>query len=78
MRSMATQLVRYKKGKLQVEVMTKPGSVLKYRAGKLGFDNVLQSDDIWKNSSKGERAANADLMYGYAVVLSACVLVFTS
>jgi len=45
-----------------VEVMTKPGSVLKYRAGKLGFDNVLQSDDIWKNSSKGERAANADLM----------------
>jgi len=37
------------------------GSVLKYRQGALGFDNVLVSDVIWKNINKGERANTEEL-----------------
>lgn len=40
------QVVRYKSGKHTFEVMTKLGSVLKYRAGELGFTNVLEADIV--------------------------------
>ena len=40
------QLVRYKSGKHQFEVACKPGTVLQYRAQKIGFDKVLESDVV--------------------------------
>jgi len=40
------QKVRMKRGKIILEVMTHPGTVLKYRAKKLSFDKVLLSDVI--------------------------------
>lgn len=55
------QLVRYKSGKHHFEVLVKPGTVPKYREGKLGFDNVILSDIIFKKYSKAERAAPSDL-----------------
>jgi len=35
------QIVRHKVGGSNFEVLTKIGSVLKYRKGNLGWDNVL-------------------------------------
>jgi len=57
-----SQLVRYKKGKKVFEVLTKPGSVRKYRIGKLGWDNVLVSDQIFTNSKKANLAKGTDLI----------------
>jgi len=59
------QLVRYKAGKVTFEVLTKVGSVLKYRDGKLGWDNVLFVDEIFKNQTKGERANAEDLKLAF-------------
>lgn len=56
-----SQLVRYKTGKYNFEVMTNVGSALKYRKQELGLDNVIQADIIFKNQSKSERANLADL-----------------
>jgi len=55
------QLVRYKSGKFNFEVLTKVGSVLKYREGKLGWDNVPFADEVFKNFSKAERAKSEEL-----------------
>jgi ribosome maturation protein SDO1 len=55
------QLVRYKHGGHTFEVLTKPGTVLKYRKGLLGWDNVLVSDEVFKTASKAEKASAADL-----------------
>jgi ribosome maturation protein Sdo1 len=55
------QLVRYKSGKIQFEVLVKPGTVPKYREGKLGIDNVLFSDIIFKKYSKAEKATPTEL-----------------
>lgn len=41
------QVVKYKVGKQTFEVLTKPGTVLKYRKGLLGsLDNVVLTDDV--------------------------------
>lgn len=41
------QIVKFKVGKVHFEVLTKPGSVLKYRKGQIGsIDNVLMTDDV--------------------------------
>lgn len=41
------QIVKFKAGKVIFEILTKPGTVLKYRDGKIGsIDNVLFSDDV--------------------------------
>lgn len=45
------QVVRYKSGKLTFEVMTKPGSVLKFRAGQLDFAQVLEADIVRRSRS---------------------------
>ncbi len=37
-----------------VEILCKPGSVLKYRDGKLGVDKVLVTDQIYKNIARGD------------------------
>ena len=57
------QLVRYKVGgKHQFEIMVKPGTVLKYREGKIeSLDAVLFSDMVFSNQSKAERANDSDL-----------------
>jgi ribosome maturation protein SDO1 len=56
------QLVKFKSGKHTFEVATKPGSVLKYRAQQLGINNVLETEVVWKDISKGDRASSADLI----------------
>lgn len=58
---MSANLVRFKQGKTSFEVMVKPGSVKKYREGKLSIQDVIETDVIFKNQSKGERVNAADL-----------------
>lgn len=58
---MTTQLVRYKQGKNTFEIMVKPGTVKKYREGKLDINSVIETDVIFKNQSKGDRANGNDL-----------------
>jgi len=55
------QVVRYKVGKSNFEILTKPGSVLKYREGKLGWDNVPFADVVYKNQAKGDKASAIEL-----------------
>jgi len=55
------QLVRYQHGKTKFEVLTKPGSALKYRQGKLGWDKVLMAEAVFTNSSRGDVAGGKDL-----------------
>jgi ribosome maturation protein SDO1 len=54
-------IVKYKAGKSEFEIICKPETVLKYRNGKLSRDKVLISDEIYTNSSRGNRAKEADL-----------------
>jgi ribosome maturation protein SDO1 len=55
------QIVRYKVGKTNFEILTRPGSVREFKAGKLGWNRVLSVDEIFTNSSKGDRASKSDL-----------------
>jgi ribosome maturation protein SDO1 len=55
------QVVKYKKGKNSFEIITKPGSVKLFLAGKLGWDKVLAADAIFTNYSKANLARNSDL-----------------
>jgi len=54
--------VRYKVGKDSFEILTKPGAVLKFKDGKLGFGNVLFADEIFADQNKGQRANEPDLI----------------
>ena len=59
---MAFQIVRYKHAKLTFELMTNPGSVRKWRKQEISnINDVIQSDIIFKNQSKAEKANAADL-----------------
>merc|ERR1712228_497286 len=55
------QIVRYQKGKLKFEVLTKKGSVAKYRAQRLGLQHVLLIDTIYSKCSQGKVAKSTDL-----------------
>jgi len=55
------QTVRYKSGKHHFEVLCHPGTVNKYREGKIGWDNTIYTETIFTNQSKGLRANEADL-----------------
>jgi len=55
------QVVRYKHGKTNFEVACKVGTVLKYRKGQLAFENVLSSEEIWKDIKKGDRPSADEL-----------------
>lgn len=55
------QYVRYKKEKHCFEIMTKPGSVRLFLAGKLGWDKVLSADIIFTNAKKGNIAREQEL-----------------
>lgn len=54
-------VVRLKKGKKQFEILVNHGTVEKYREGKLGWNKVAYVDQVYKNSSKGDRATTSDL-----------------
>lgn len=47
-----SQLVKYVSGKKRFEVLTKEGSVRKFREGKLGWNNVLMAEQIFTDSKK--------------------------
>jgi ribosome maturation protein SDO1 len=55
------QLVKYTSGKKRFEVLTKDGSVKKFREGKLGWNNVLFADQVFTDSKKGNVAKDKDL-----------------
>lgn len=55
------QLVKYKKGKISFEIVTKPGSVKLFLNNKLGWDKVLAADAIFTNYKKGNVAKMSDL-----------------
>lgn len=57
-----SQIVRYKKGKKVFEVVTNPGSVRKYREGKLKWPSVLVADQVFTNFRKGNVANATDLI----------------
>jgi ribosome maturation protein SDO1 len=56
-----SQVVRYKKGKVVFEVLTEAGAAAKFREGRVPWEQVLVTDIIFKNQSKGERAKEEDL-----------------
>jgi ribosome maturation protein Sdo1 len=43
------QVVRYKAGKITFELLTKPGNALKFKEGKVVWDNVTFSDEVSAN-----------------------------
>lgn len=54
--------VRIKKGGSSVEILCKPGSIEKFREGRLGFDNCVMSDDlIFSNAQKMTKAKESDV-----------------
>jgi len=59
------QVVRYKHGKINFEVACKVGTVLKYRKAQLGFEDVLYSEEIWKDLKKGDRPSLEELMASF-------------
>jgi len=62
---MQHQLVKYKSGTYYFEIATNLGSVLKYRDGKIGWDKVAFTDEIFKNLAKGERATRDELKQAF-------------
>lgn len=55
------QIVRYQKGKIKFEILTKKGAALKYKQKKLGLQNVLMIDTIFSKISQGKIAKSTDL-----------------
>jgi len=52
------QVVKYKDGKNNFELMCKPGAALKFREGNLkSVNDVLFSDEIYSDQGKAERAS---------------------
>ncbi|KAL6069520.1 Shwachman-Bodian-Diamond protein-like protein [Balamuthia mandrillaris] len=62
---MSFQVVRHKVDRTTFEVLCKPGAALKFREGKLGWSNVLFSDEIFTDQSKGQRANESDLQKAF-------------
>lgn len=56
-----TVVVVFDKDGAHFEVLCKKNTVLDYRAGKIGVDKCLITDDIFTNAGKGDRAAVAAL-----------------
>lgn len=58
------QLVKYKAGGHNFELMCNRGTPLKYRQGSItALDEVVDAYEIWKNFKQGDRASEAELMY---------------
>lgn len=55
------QIVRFQKGKIKFEILTKKGAVLKYKQNKLGLQYVLMIDTIFTKLSQGKVAKSSDL-----------------
>ncbi|KAK2962430.1 putative Ribosome maturation protein SDO1 like protein [Blattamonas nauphoetae] len=58
------QVCQLKRNGVTLEVLCKPGTVAKWKEGNLGIDNVILSDDIFKNHTKLERASDQDVETG--------------
>lgn len=73
---MPDMLVRLKKGKTNFEILTKDGTVTKYREESLkSLDDVLASgDDIFTNISKGEKASKEQLVAAFSTDESRAIL----
>lgn len=56
-----SQVIRMKIGKTTFEVLAKPGNAMKYRGGKLGYDKVLLTDEVFTDANKGKKASLAEL-----------------
>lgn len=54
-------VVRLTKNKKQYEILTHHGAVEKFKQQKIGWSKVTFSDEVYKNSSKGDRYTNKDL-----------------
>eukprot|EP01123_Difflugia_compressa_P008180 TRINITY_DN237_c1_g1_i1.p1 TRINITY_DN237_c1_g1~~TRINITY_DN237_c1_g1_i1.p1 ORF type:complete len:281 (+),score=74.09 TRINITY_DN237_c1_g1_i1:363-1205(+) len=61
------QVVRYKQGKTTFEVGCKVGAVLRYRKEQISFDQVLQSEEIWKDIKKGDRSNAEELKAAFGI-----------
>eukprot|EP01128_Nolandella_sp_AFSM9_P010433 TRINITY_DN7208_c0_g1_i1.p1 TRINITY_DN7208_c0_g1~~TRINITY_DN7208_c0_g1_i1.p1 ORF type:complete len:261 (+),score=79.73 TRINITY_DN7208_c0_g1_i1:69-851(+) len=59
------QVARLKVGKTQFEVATKSGQALLFRQGKVDFASVLETEEIWKDVKKGDRASVAELQEAF-------------
>lgn len=63
---MPDMLVRLKKGKTTFEVLTRDGAVTKYREGAIrNLDDVVVSEEVWTNISKGQKASKEQLMNAF-------------
>jgi len=56
------QIVRFKQGKSVFEIGCKAGAPLKYRKGQLSFENVMNSEEIWRDIRKADRPPAEELM----------------
>lgn len=55
-------VVKYKgSGGVQLEILTKAGTIESYRQGKTSIDNTLVIEEIFKNASKFQKARTADI-----------------
>ncbi len=70
-------VVRLKKGKGHFEVLTHHGAVEQWRAKKLGWDKVCVADAVFKDSKKGERCSDAELVeaFGSSDMATVCQLI---
>jgi len=57
------QVVKFKDGPNRVtfEIVCKPGAPIEFREGRLDMDNVLETDEIFKDFKKGVRASDAEI-----------------
>jgi ribosome maturation protein SDO1 len=67
-------VVRLKKGKGVFEVLTHHGAVEQWRAKKLGWDKVCVADVVFKDSKKGDRCSDAELVEAFGTSDVATVL----
>ena len=60
-------VVKLKKGGQQFEVLTKVGSMEPYRAGKMKMDQILVTEEIYKNASKFDKIKNSELKKAFGI-----------
>lgn len=60
-------VIKYKapKTSLTFEALVKPGSIEPYRQGKLPKDQILISDQVYRNASKFQKAKASELTKGF-------------
>eukprot|EP01129_Flabellula_baltica_P009761 TRINITY_DN4046_c0_g1_i1.p1 TRINITY_DN4046_c0_g1~~TRINITY_DN4046_c0_g1_i1.p1 ORF type:complete len:252 (-),score=62.25 TRINITY_DN4046_c0_g1_i1:28-783(-) len=61
----AVQIVKLKVNRNTFEIISQPGKPVLFRRGQLSLPECLESDDIWVNFKKGDRASESDLMTAF-------------